>query len=126
MNNGKAIAAYWEATFRGKLSESEVTVFERTLADVEVEDAVKSIDYVAAIGGYPPTPQRLAELSIPYRNERRQNELELEKRPQLQGANHPISFKEWLETKATLKEQYLVAKVSPQLREKYGLKLEDE
>ncbi len=125
MNNGKAIAAHWQATFRGQLSVSEIVVFERVLAEVEVEDAVKAIDYVAAIGGYPPTPQRIAELAVPYRNERRTQELELEKRPQLRGANHPISFKDWLETKATDKERAIVAKVSPTLAKKFGMTIAD-
>jgi hypothetical protein len=116
-----AIAAYWTATFRGQLDEVELQVFRLALEGVEVEDAKKAIDYVAAIGGYPPTPQRIAELSEPYRKERRTNELELEKRPQLAGANHPISFKDWLETKATDKERAIVAKVSPRLAEKFGI-----
>ncbi len=121
MDSGKAIAAYWMATFRGKLSESEVVLFSATLADVEVEDAVKAIDYVAAVGGYPPTPQRIAELSEPYRKERRTLELELEKRPQLLGANHPITFKEWIETQATEKERAVVAAASPRLADKFGI-----
>lgn len=126
MNNARAIAAYWVATFRGQLDDGELAVFDGILGGVEVEDAVKAIDYVAAIGGFPPTPQRIAELSEPYRKERLNAELELEKRPQLQGANHPIDFKDWLETKATDEQRASVARTSPTLREKFGLTLEED
>lgn len=121
MNPTRAIAAYWVATFRGSLDDVELQVFDKALEGIEVEDAISAIDYVAAVGGYPPTPQRIAELSVTYRNERRSLELELEKRPQLAGANHPISFKDWLETMATEKQRDTVAKTSPRIAEKFGI-----
>lgn len=121
MNGYAAIAAYWVATFRGELDKNELKVFERVLADTDVEDAVAAIDEIAAVGGYPPTAQRIKELSEPHRKERLQQELEVEKRPQLQGANQYMTFQYWLENVATKKERAIVAKVSPRLKKKFGL-----
>jgi hypothetical protein len=125
MKNSRAIAAYWVGTFRGELDATELAVFDRVLEGVEVEDAMAAIDDLAAVGGYPPTAQRIAELSEPHRKERKQQEIEMEKRPQLQGANQPMSFQYWLENVATTKERYFVAKASGQLRKKFGLSLDE-
>jgi hypothetical protein len=78
MQGSRAIAAYWVATFRGTLDEAEVAVFDRVLAETEVEDAVAAIDEVAATGGYPPTPQRIAELAEGQRKRRARERIEHE------------------------------------------------
>ena len=121
MKNSRAIAAYWVGTFRGELDDGELLIFDRVLEGVEIEDAMAAIDEIAAVGGYPPTAQRIKEMSEPHRRERKQKELDDEKRPQLLGANQPMSFQDWLANVATNKERAIVAKVSPRLKKKFGL-----
>ncbi len=125
MRNSRAIAAYWVATFRGELDEPELKVFDRILEGVEIEDAVSAIDDIAATGGFPPTAQRIAELSEPHRKERRQRELEDEKRPGLHSANHPISFEDWYHKVATEGQRASLAKTSPSLVKQFGFKISD-
>lgn len=122
MQNSRAIAAYWVATYRGELDEAELRVFDIVLRDTDVEDAVAAIDDVAAAGGYPPTPQRIAELAEPHRKERARLRLEHEALPH---PNRPMSFGDWLKNVATEDEKRIVAKVSPGLHAKFGGDLAD-
>jgi hypothetical protein len=118
MRGYAAIAAYWTATFRGTLDEGELKVFEIALADVDIEDAVAAIDEVAALGGYPPTPQRIAELAEPHRKERARLRIEAEQTPALRGANRPVSFHVWLREYATDEEKAIVQRIGPKMRER--------
>lgn len=124
MNNARAIAAYWVSTFRGVLDEPELLVFDHALAGTAVEDAVRAIDDVAATGGYPPTPQRIAELAEPHRKERLRDQewLELERVNEraLPGDNRPVSFETWLRNFATDDEKATVKRVLPGMRKKFG------
>lgn len=96
MKGYAAIAAYWVATFRGTLDEGELKVFKRALADTEIEDAVAAIDEVASTGGYPPTPQRIAELAESHRKRRARDRIEGEKRVALPGGQRSGRFAEYL------------------------------
>lgn len=115
MNNSRAIAAYWVATFRGQLDEPELLIFDRSLAETAVEDAAAAIDEIAAAGGYPPTPQRIAELAEPHRRQRALERIENEARA-LRDANRPMSFRDWHENVAIDAEKAIVTKVAPTLR----------
>lgn len=105
MNNGRAIAAYWVTTFRGQLVEPELKVFDKALENTEVEDAVKAIDEVAAVGGYPPTPQRIAELAEVYRKERARKRIEEEKHAALPDSNRPVTLAQYLHDNTDMYER---------------------
>lgn len=76
--NTLAIMAWWTATFRGEITEIEIGVWEKSLANTDLADAKAVIDGIAALGGYPPTPQRIAELAEDTRRARvRSNVYEL-------------------------------------------------
>jgi hypothetical protein len=95
MRGYAAIAAYWAATFRGELDAGELKVFERVLVETDVEDAVAAIDDVAASGGYPPTPQRIAELAEGHRKSRALKRLSEEGRALPPGQGY-VRFAEFL------------------------------
>jgi hypothetical protein len=76
--------------------EPELKVFEHALQDTEVEDAVAAIDEVAALGGYPPTPQRIAELAERHRKARALRRLEDEKRVALPSGKQYTTFTRYL------------------------------
>ena len=97
MNSGKGIAAYWEATFRGRLSESELQIFEAVLAGTALEDGAAVIDDIAATGGYPPTPQYIAEHAEVWRKQRALARIENEKRAALPDGKQYMTFQHWLE-----------------------------
>jgi len=121
MNSGKGIAAYWESTFRGRLSDSELQIFEAVLANTALEDGASAIDDIAAAGGYPPTAQLIAERAEEWRKQRALARIEQEKRQALPDGKQYMTFQYWLENVATKKERAIVAKVSPRLKQKFGL-----
>lgn len=122
MNNGKAIAGYWEATFRGKLSGSELTIFDVILRETALEDAREAIDEIAALGGYPPTAQRIAELAEPYRKTRALERITQEKQALVDGSR-PMSFEDWQANVATEAEKASMLRTMPRLAAKYGIAL---
>jgi hypothetical protein len=120
VNSGKGIAAYWESTFRGRLSDSELKIFEAALAGTALEDGAGVIDDVAATGGYPPTAQYIAEHAEVWRKQRALARIENEKRQALPDGKQYMTFDYWLRNVATDEEKATVARVSPSLRKMFG------
>lgn len=122
MNPGMAIAAYWMATFRGTLSETELAVYREQLRDTELEDAKAVIDELATTGGYPPPPQRIAELAEMRRRERARAEERLSLEPRAHavlgepgGSGPYMTFAFWLANVASDEEKAIVKKTSPRV-----------
>lgn len=121
MDSGLAIAAYWEATFRGHLAESEKVVFRSVLAGIDYGDGRAVIDNIAAVGGFPPTAQRIAELA----DEERKERLRLTAEAPYVFPHRPyVSFADWIRDHATDDERRSIAKTSPNLAAKLGIEIE--
>lgn len=96
------VIAYWEATFRGTLTPSERSLYLMHLQAVDRLDAFAAIDDCARRGEFPPSPQRIAEVSVSARYDR--VALEQHATPfQLERGEEP-GFAEWLEANPDQRE----------------------
>jgi hypothetical protein len=105
MRGYASVAAYWVATFRGELDQEELKVFQRALENTEVEDAVSAIDEIASMGGFPPTPQRIAELAEEHRKKRARKRIEGEKVAALPEGKRHVRFVEFLRDNPDMRER---------------------